>query len=58
MGDTLTDIMYRIEGIEHFAIANLYSFEYFNDEQIVSQDSLSLNEIISQWFSNLREVNA
>ena len=43
MGDTLTDIMYRIEGIEHFAIANMYSFEYFNDEQIVSQDSLSLS---------------
>ena len=57
MGDTLTEIMYRIEGIEHFAIANLYSFEYFNSEQRAGQDSLTLNEIIDQWYANFEEVN-
>ena len=27
---TMTDVMYRVEGIEHFMIQNLYSFDYLN----------------------------
>ena len=27
---TMTDVMYRVEGIEHFMVQNLYGFEYLN----------------------------
>ena len=30
--DSMTDIMYRIEGISHFAIEHFYTFEYMKDD--------------------------
>ena len=30
--DSMTDIMYRIEGISHFTIENFYTFDYMSQD--------------------------
>ena len=53
--DNMTDIMYRIEGIEHFSIENFYTFDYMNsDENLVDS---SLTDLLNQWYTTFVGYN-
>ena len=56
LGETMTDIMYQIEGIGHFVIDNLFHFEYLNQQSGLNQASLAT--IADQWYTTLRQFNA
>ena len=53
--ESMTDIMYRIEGISHFVIENFYTFEYINDnENLVNA---SEQEVLNYWYSTFINYN-
>ena len=54
--DSMTDIMYRIEGISHFTIENFYSFQYMNEETGLFDDATE-TELVNHWFATFTGYN-
>ena len=46
--DNISDVLHRIEGITHFNIAHLYTFDYFTDHN--SHFNPSYGELIDEWY--------
>ena len=53
--DSMTDIMYRIEGISHFAIEHFYTFEYMKDDQNLVDSTEQ--ELLNYWFETFTGYN-
>jgi len=53
--DTMTDVMYRIEGISHFTIENFYTFEYMSTDANLEQSSET--ELLNYWYDTFVGYN-
>ena len=53
--DSMTDIMYRIEGISHFAIEHFYTFEYMKDDQNLVDSTEQ--ELLDYWYETFTGYN-
>ena len=53
--DSITEVMYRIEGISHFTIEKFYTFEYLNDNADLTD--YSLTELNTEWYSTITSYN-
>ena len=53
--DSMTDIMYRIEGISHFTIEHFYTFEYMNDDQNLADSTEQ--ELLDYWYETFTGYN-
>ena len=53
--DNMTDIMYRIEGISHFAIEHFYTFEYMNEDQNLVDSTEQ--ELLNHWYATFTGYN-
>ena len=53
--DTMTDVMYRIEGISHFTIENFYTFEYMSTDTNLEQSSET--ELLNYWYDTFVGYN-
>jgi hypothetical protein len=53
--DAMTEIMYRIEGIAHFAIDQFYRFDYLGP--FVTLYNPTVDTTINEWYSVFRGYN-
>ena len=49
--DSITDVMYRIEGISHFTIENFYTFDYLTSYSELYQPSEE--DLITHWHTTI-----
>ena len=54
--DAVIEVMYRVEGISHFAIENFYTFDYLSSYDTSEQPTL--NELTSKWYSTFTNYNS
>ena len=54
--DAVIEVMYRVEGISHFAIENFYTFNYLSDYDTTAQPTL--NELTSKWYTTFANYNS
>ena len=54
--DAVIEVMYRVEGISHFAIENFYTFDYLSDYDASEQPTL--DELTSKWYTTFTNYNA
>ena len=54
--DAVIEVMYRVEGISHFAIENFYTFDYLSDYD--TTDHPTLNELTSKWYTTFTNYNS
>ena len=53
--ETMTDIMYRIEGISHFAIEHFYTFDYMSEDQNLIDSTEQ--ELLNYWYATFTGYN-
>ena len=54
--DAVIEVMYRVEGISHFAIENFYTFDYLSDYDTSEQPTL--DELTNKWYTTFTNYNA
>ena len=53
--ESMTEIMYRIEGISHFVIENCYTFQYINDN--ANLKDATEQDILNYWYNTFTGYN-
>ena len=53
--ESITEVMYRIEGISHFTLENFYTFDYLNDNADLTDDSMT--ELNTEWYTTISGYN-
>ena len=54
--DAVIEVMYRVEGISHFAIENFYTFDYLSDYDTSEQPTL--DELTNKWYTTFTNYNS
>ena len=54
--DAVIEVMYRVEGISHFAIENFYTFDYLSDYATSAEPTL--DELTSKWYTTFTHYNS